>query len=646
MPKVHIVSPGQTLPSIAHFYGFRAWQTVAQHGKNRELLATRSSPDDLREGDELSIPDPSIGEAELPVGPDNVLVVTAPANLMVVRLYTEFRRLPEDATPESIQRGKKEATILGWKRGGRVPPLPVQRATVEIMPVSSGLDPLFHHRRGTTDRDGRVWLESLPDGTWQLFVTPHPDELSDGPAEPNATLNHGLDWTSSSGSEDEPEDDSDVPVTKKRSISRVEKLKWSPWDIEYRPVDVELDVVEGKISDVRIITSPAEDRPSHAMAFWVDVVTDTKDAKRTRKSKLSVDQVIELDLKPDFMRRLLDPDEPAHKPYIKPSSVRPYTVDRRFIVQPGQTTEDDDGTRVRLFMVHHTAGDLASGAITHLTAMKRKKRSGEVVNNLTGIHFLNDRDGHVVRMADDRYFTQHGGGKGKILPAWDDRGDINHQAIGVENVEEKLGFTEAQTRSLKSLIRKAMEIYSIPKQNVIGHGDVYIGKAMVCPGPRAPWAELEEDDLALRPAPIGSLPEIMVNTLRKTMFGGYFAGETGDKRTLQLNDREQRESDGTYSVLRKGRPIATGLTKGPISCLHEYLHTVGYVPNRNGKKVMSYETFAGSDAMSVFRNQTGATLLLFKGRYASHLSGSRRSRGVNQELAEVIYGCFVSVLQA
>jgi len=92
-------------------------------------------------------------------------------------------------------------------------------------------------------------------------------------------------------------------------------------------------------------------------------------------------QVLEIDLKADFLRRV-DAGEGVHPPVKKRA------------VEPG----------LRLFQIHHTTGKRISGAIAKFTG-----------KGMSGIHFMNDRDGHVVRMVDDRYNVRHGGGEdGKV----------------------------------------------------------------------------------------------------------------------------------------------------------------------------------------------------------------------------------------
>jgi hypothetical protein len=53
---IHVVSPGDTIVSIAHEYGFLS-TTIWDHGQNAELKAKRKNPNILFPGDEVFIPE-------------------------------------------------------------------------------------------------------------------------------------------------------------------------------------------------------------------------------------------------------------------------------------------------------------------------------------------------------------------------------------------------------------------------------------------------------------------------------------------------------------------------------------------------------------------------------------------------------------
>lgn len=60
--KTHRVKTGESLPSIAHRYGFTLWETVYNIPENSELKKKRPNPYVLYAGDEVVIPDKELGE--------------------------------------------------------------------------------------------------------------------------------------------------------------------------------------------------------------------------------------------------------------------------------------------------------------------------------------------------------------------------------------------------------------------------------------------------------------------------------------------------------------------------------------------------------------------------------------------------------
>lgn len=580
MAIVHIVRAGESLVAIAQVYGFRAWETIAEAPENKELFAKRHTPHALEPGDELHIPEPQRGARSFATGKSHIAVVRTGAPLLELRVYTEFRRVPD-----GVAAGDKTGTIRGWIRGKTVPPLPVTRAKISVG-TSEGL----------TSKTGLLRVAALADGLWTLHMDPQPDELSPGPALPDPFRDHGLAWGQGN-----------VPRTAEGRIGR-------HYEVEYRPLDLEIQVVNGAIVSVVVTNPKRDDRPHHAVCFWGAGVPS---------GGVGVTQVLEIDLKPDFLRKLYD------------GFVRPVTQIRK----PQPVPDGDDETRPlseELFMLHHTGGNLISGALQQFFGKSNK----------SGIHYLNDRDGHVVRLADDRYHLRHGGGKARVKPAWADRADINHRAIGVENVQGRRAkgdkvqepFTDAQIASVIGLIRAAQGLYGIPKWKTVGHGDCYLGKAGDCPGSMFPWKRLEDEGLTIRPLELDE-------ATREMMFGGYFAGPHGKKRVLKVGDVDAQGADGRWSVRRGSKTLAEGLLAPPIKTLHELLHALGYVPNRLGDgAVQKWDPFKESSACKQFGRDTEAALRSFKGHYGSidrpELGSHAR---VDFAAAVVITGCALDV---
>lgn len=472
-----------------------------------------------------------------------------------IRVVTEFRRVKDGAAA-----GDKTASIRGWNRG--TDPLPVRNATIAISPGTT--------RIATTNKSGVARFAALADGSWTLRLDPVVDEVSPGPAMPDDQRDHGLDWNKGNIARQRPRGS-------KRSF-----------EIEYRPLDLRIDVVDGAITDV-VVTSPKPfDRPHHATCFWRGVTP----------GKPPVSQVLEIDLKADFMRLLDAGGSGVHPP------------PRKRAAKPG----------IRLFQIHHTTGNEIGTAIN------------QFIGAGNGIHFLNDRDGHVVRMTDDRYRVTHGGGTGGTVDnAFADEPKINDQAIGVENVQkDPAEFTAAQIAALIGLVRRARELYpAIAINHVVGHCDVFTGK-LECPGPCFPWEQLEA-------AGVANGPRAVSDAELEAAWGGLFAGAQGANRSLKEGDSDRRDADGTFSVIRKGKAIASGLSLGPIALLNDSLHTLGYTPNRKGKKVTPFGPWKGK---AEFGLGTKVAIKFFKAHYCRGARTAPTATPIlDRHVARLVWGC-------
>ena len=58
--QTHEVKQGETLLSIAHQYGFRSWEVIWNHEKNKELREERKDPQVLASGDKVFIPEKQV----------------------------------------------------------------------------------------------------------------------------------------------------------------------------------------------------------------------------------------------------------------------------------------------------------------------------------------------------------------------------------------------------------------------------------------------------------------------------------------------------------------------------------------------------------------------------------------------------------
>lgn len=68
MPKVHTVSQGECLSSIARQYGFKDWTVLYDDPANAELKKRRPNPNALCPGDLVAIPDPKPTAAQRSTG--------------------------------------------------------------------------------------------------------------------------------------------------------------------------------------------------------------------------------------------------------------------------------------------------------------------------------------------------------------------------------------------------------------------------------------------------------------------------------------------------------------------------------------------------------------------------------------------------
>lgn len=303
------------------------------------------------------------------------------------------------------------------------------------------------------------------------------------------------------------------------------------YEVEFQPLKIKVKVAGGVITSAEVTAPIPKERPVPATLFWTGL-GEQKDR-----------QILHVDWKPDFLRRI--------SPDLRP-------------LQPKRTADID------LILVHMTAGVSVGSALNAFLPPTKK----------SGAHFINDLDGHLVRLADDHCFTQHGGGY-KDVRTPDFNGDnVNNRAIGIENVHAdddshldpaKNPFTEGQYKSLIDLLKALRAAYQVPLRQIIGHQDA-TPKAR-CPGPHFDWPRLEQAGVALAPSTV-SAAEI------ETMFGGYFAGEGGKRRTLQFSDTEEAVA-ARIRVVRQGKPLAEDLTQRPLECIYRALFMIGYTLRSN-----------------------------------------------------------------
>lgn len=549
MSVIHTISGGQHIAAIAAYYGFLDPQPILD--ANQELVAKRGGPEHLRDGDQVVIPEGHTGEREAGTGREHRFKAKAVTKLIEVRLYTEFRRLPVDDEGNVVAAdvGDKAKAGRHWK-GPRV-----AEASVTVLqdgnPVAGG----------STGSGGVCQLPVLGDGKWILIVRPADHQLSAGPAAPDPWGNHGLGyWIYNPKTES-------YDAINNPQIPRPENFQ-----MEFRPLTIEVEVADRALVSASVVDDKRDDRPHHAVLFWRGV---------EKSDAANVIQVLEIDWKPDFLRRVVATPflvRAGKKKGRKYLALSPLQRKRRSREQIERLHKD---RLIEIAVCHQTAGSSIGSALNTFLTNWRKGRSGV----RSGAQFVIDVDGHVVRMADDLYYTQHGGG-GPRTSRWNGLSNINDRAIGMEIVHSdsvkghdddpsKNPFSRGQYRSVIGLLAELLDRYQIPLNNVIGHNDAVI-KAR-CPGPHFEWTTLEAAGVALAPVAVSDADA-------EQMFAGFFADKAGKKRALKEGDHSERKDDGSYRVLRNGRILADDLPQCPFEILNTTLSAIGYSPYFGSRK--------------------------------------------------------------
>lgn len=137
MSQVHTVKQGECLARIVKEYGFRDWQKIFDHPKNKEFKEKRSSPNILMPGDKIFIPDKEVKEEDISAGKKyKIKIKTKP-----IKLRLELR----DNTSKPL-RNKKYS-------------LRFQRATLEGKTNDNGL---LEQEIQPDDEEGEliIWLDN------------------------------------------------------------------------------------------------------------------------------------------------------------------------------------------------------------------------------------------------------------------------------------------------------------------------------------------------------------------------------------------------------------------------------------------------------------------------------------------------------
>jgi N-acetylmuramoyl-L-alanine amidase len=203
-------------------------------------------------------------------------------------------------------------------------------------------------------------------------------------------------------------------------------------------------------------------------------------------------------------------------------------------------------TPISLIVVHHTACD------TH-TALS------EFMHPSKSAHYLIDTDGQIVKLVQDPLRAFHAG-----FSHWAGKSDINFSSIGIEIVNNKEPYPEAQYTSLIELIQRLLTAYRIPVRNIVGHSDIgtqdgggtKLGRKSSDPGLKFEWIRLESKGWGLLPG----------SGVAAAIYGGFF--DSIKDGVLQHGDNDAKQ--------RFGRAHRPKLKIAPVAELQDDLTTIGY----------------------------------------------------------------------
>ncbi|MBB3227952.1 N-acetylmuramoyl-L-alanine amidase [Luteibacter sp. Sphag1AF] len=135
--------------------------------------------------------------------------------------------------------------------------------------------------------------------------------------------------------------------------------------------------------------------------------------------------------------------------------------------------------RAQLIVLHHTS-------IGNMEASRRVlSRAGG--GNPVSAHYLIGDDGTIDQLVDDRDRSWHAG-----AATWAGVTDINSSSIGIELDNDGVApFSSAQIQALIRLLADLTTRLGIPKQAVVGHGDIAPGRKND-PSVQFPWATLAQ----------------------------------------------------------------------------------------------------------------------------------------------------------
>ncbi|MEM1313191.1 MAG: N-acetylmuramoyl-L-alanine amidase [Pseudomonadota bacterium] len=139
-----------------------------------------------------------------------------------------------------------------------------------------------------------------------------------------------------------------------------------------------------------------------------------------------------------------------------------------------------------MIVVHYTGMASAALALARLCSP-----AAEV-----SAHYLIDEQGAAFRLVTEARRAWHAG-----AAAWGAATDVNSHSIGIELAHPgheagNPAFPEPQMAALEALIGEIRLRWSVPRERVLGHADVAVGRK-IDPGERFDWARLAAKGLAV-----------------------------------------------------------------------------------------------------------------------------------------------------
>jgi N-acetylmuramoyl-L-alanine amidase len=162
-------------------------------------------------------------------------------------------------------------------------------------------------------------------------------------------------------------------------------------------------------------------------------------------------------------------------------------------------------------IIHHTAQ----------TSLDQTIKTFTLARTEVSAHYVISRDGRVVHMVND-YLRSNHAGAGK----WGNDTDLNSSSLGIEldnNGDEP--YSDAQIKSLLSLLGTLKRKYNIPTANFIGHADIAPKRK---PDPnKFPWKVLAEKGYGIWYDPVLKMPPETFDPLVALRIIGYDTSNLG-----------------------------------------------------------------------------------------------------------------------